>query len=83
MKSKHKQKLERWLVNLEFTRENNQNKSFWVKINLLINFLIRHDGMTYEEIAEQFPTEFAERDQDKLRYRYPKGESYLDVCKYV
>ena len=41
----------------------------------------RHDGMTYEEIAEQFPTEFAERDQDKLRYRYPKGKSYLDVCK--
>ena len=26
LQSKHKQKLERWLVNLEFTRENNQNK---------------------------------------------------------
>ena len=52
----------------------------------LVNFpnnriFFRHDGMTYEEIAENFPTEFAERDQDKLRYRYPKGESYLDVCK--
>ena len=28
LKSKHKQKLERWLVALEFTRENNQNKDF-------------------------------------------------------
>ena len=37
--------------------------------------------MTYEEIAERFPKEFAERDQDKLRYRYPQGESYLDVCQ--
>ena len=26
LKSKQKQKLERWLVGLEFTRENNQNK---------------------------------------------------------
>lgn len=40
-----------------------------------------HDGMTYEEIAEQFPKEFAKRDQDKLRYRYPGGESYIDVCR--
>ena len=27
---KHKQKLERWLVGLEFTRENNQNKWFCI-----------------------------------------------------
>jgi len=40
-----------------------------------------HDGMTYEEIAEKFPTEFAMRDADKLRYRYPNGESYLDVVE--
>lgn len=39
--------------------------------------------MTYEEIAEAYPVEFANRDQDKLRYRYPNGESYLDVCKLV
>ncbi len=37
------------------------------------------DGMTYEQIAEQMPTEFAQRKADKLRYRYPRGESYLDV----
>lgn len=40
-----------------------------------------HDSLTYEEIAEMYPREFALRDQDKLRYRYPKGESYLDVCR--
>jgi len=39
-----------------------------------------HDEMTYEEIAMHYPKDFAERDQDKLRYRYPCGESYIDVC---
>jgi broad specificity phosphatase PhoE len=37
------------------------------------------DGMTYEEIEEHFPEEFERREQDKLAYRYPRGESYLDV----
>lgn len=32
--------------------------------------------MTYEEIQERYPQEFALRDQDKYRYRYPKGEVY-------
>jgi len=40
-----------------------------------------HDNMTYEEIAEKFPVEFALRDADKLCYRYPGGESYLDVVE--
>ena len=44
-------------------------------------FLHRHDEMTYEEIAFQYPKDFAQRDQDKLRYRYPFGESYVDVCE--
>lgn len=39
------------------------------------------DGMTYEDIAETHPVEFADRDNDKLRYRYPSGESYVDVCR--
>ncbi|GLC46274.1 hypothetical protein PLESTB_000596000 [Pleodorina starrii] len=39
------------------------------------------DGLTYDEIAEQFPEEFAARQKDKLRYRYPAGESYLDVIQ--
>ncbi len=35
--------------------------------------------MTYEEIQEKFPREFALRDQDKFNYRYPRGESYTDL----
>lgn len=31
----------------------------------------------YEEIQLKFPLEFALRDQDKYRYRYPKGEVRL------
>ena len=32
------------------------------------------DGMMYEEIQEQYPEDFARRDQDKYHYRYPRGE---------
>lgn len=37
------------------------------------------DGMTYKEIEEMYPDEFASRQNEKLKYRYPRGESYLDV----
>mmetsp|Transcript_46056 Transcript_46056/g.68603 ORF Transcript_46056/g.68603 Transcript_46056/m.68603 type:complete len:602 (-) Transcript_46056:159-1964(-) len=37
------------------------------------------DGMTYKEIEEIYPDEFARRQNDKLAYRYPRGESYMDV----
>jgi broad specificity phosphatase PhoE len=37
------------------------------------------DGMTYEEIEKNFPEEWERRNVDKLAYRYPRGESYLDV----
>jgi broad specificity phosphatase PhoE len=37
------------------------------------------DGMTYKEIEEVFPEEFAQRQDDKLSYRYTRGESYMDV----
>lgn len=36
------------------------------------------EEMMYEEIQEHFPEEFALRDQDKYRYRYPKGEVGVD-----
>ncbi|XP_072238360.1 6-phosphofructo-2-kinase/fructose-2,6-bisphosphatase 4b isoform X2 [Leuresthes tenuis] len=39
------------------------------------------EEMMYEEIQENFPLEFAMRDQDKYRYRYPKGESYEDLVQ--
>lgn len=41
------------------------------------------ENLTYEEIQERFPSEFAWRDQDKLKYRYPHGESYLDLLQRV
>uniref|UniRef100_A0A8C8H283 6-phosphofructo-2-kinase domain-containing protein n=1 Tax=Oncorhynchus tshawytscha TaxID=74940 RepID=A0A8C8H283_ONCTS len=37
------------------------------------------EELTYEDIQENHPEEFALRDQDKYRYRYPKGESYEDL----
>jgi len=39
------------------------------------------DGMTYAEVRRRFPDEFASRSQDKLNYRYPRGESYVDVIQ--
>uniref|UniRef100_A0AAQ4NZZ1 6-phosphofructo-2-kinase/fructose-2,6-biphosphatase 4a n=1 Tax=Gasterosteus aculeatus aculeatus TaxID=481459 RepID=A0AAQ4NZZ1_GASAC len=39
------------------------------------------EEMMYEEIQDHFPLEFALRDQDKYRYRYPKGESYEDLVQ--
>lgn len=39
------------------------------------------DGMTYKEIAERYPEEYKARANDKLRYKYPRGESYLDVIQ--
>jgi 6-phosphofructo-2-kinase/fructose-2,6-biphosphatase 2 len=37
------------------------------------------DGLTYAEIKEQYPEDFASRDDDKYNYRYRGGESYRDV----
>jgi broad specificity phosphatase PhoE/predicted kinase len=39
------------------------------------------DGMSYERIEAELPEEFAARAHDKLRYRYPRGESYEDVIR--
>jgi len=39
------------------------------------------DGLTYAQIAETYPDDFAARQRDKLRYRYPRGESYQDVIE--
>ncbi|XP_058794280.1 6-phosphofructo-2-kinase/fructose-2,6-bisphosphatase-like isoform X1 [Phymastichus coffea] len=41
------------------------------------------EGLSYEEMQEHYPQEFAWRDQDKLRYRYPWGESYVDTMQRV
>jgi broad specificity phosphatase PhoE/predicted kinase len=39
----------------------------------------RCDGLTYEQIKEGMPTEYADRQKNKLCYRYPQGESYQDL----
>lgn len=39
------------------------------------------DGMTYLEVEQEYPDEFRARKKDKLRYRYPRGESYLDLIQ--
>ena len=41
------------------------------------------DGMSYQEIESKLPNEFKERTADKLRYRYPRGESYLDLIQRI
>lgn len=40
-----------------------------------------YDGCTYAQIANTSPEEYEARQMDKLRYRYPAGESYLDVIQ--
>ncbi|AOW05555.1 6-phosphofructo-2-kinase-domain-containing protein [Yarrowia lipolytica] len=37
------------------------------------------DGMTYEEIEQQYPEDFKARDDNKYEYRYRGGESYRDI----
>jgi broad specificity phosphatase PhoE/predicted kinase len=39
------------------------------------------DGMTYEQIKQEMPSEYEARAHDKFRYRYPRGESYEDVIQ--
>ena len=39
------------------------------------------ENMSYEEIEKKYPQIFADRKKDKLRYRYPEGESYIDLLE--
>lgn len=40
------------------------------------------DGLSYKQIEDIYPLIKEERDKDKLRFRYPKGESYFDmICR--
>ncbi|XP_019872255.1 6-phosphofructo-2-kinase/fructose-2,6-bisphosphatase isoform X2 [Aethina tumida] len=41
------------------------------------------EGLTYEELQDSHPRELALRDSEKLTYRYPQGESYLDVMRRI
>ena len=37
------------------------------------------EALTYDQVKQKFPREFALRDKDKYHYRYPRGESYDDL----
>lgn len=39
------------------------------------------DAMSYAQIEQQMPDEYASRKRDKFHYRYPRGESYQDVIQ--
>lgn len=39
------------------------------------------DGATYPYIKTYMPYVHYSRKKDKLRYRYPSGESYIDLCR--
>jgi 6-phosphofructo-2-kinase/fructose-2,6-biphosphatase 2/6-phosphofructo-2-kinase/fructose-2,6-biphosphatase 4 len=41
------------------------------------------DGMTYAQIEKTLPLVHKERNEDKLKYRYPRGESYIDVIHRI
>ena len=40
-----------------------------------------YDELSYEEFEKMYPEEFRDREQNKLTYRYPNGESYVDLCQ--
>ena len=40
------------------------------------------DGLTYEEIKEQFPEEFACRDEDKFMYRLARLQAVVKTDKF-
>jgi broad specificity phosphatase PhoE len=40
---------------------------------------LQFDGLSYSEIAERAPEEYAARSRNKFTYRYPRGESYQDI----
>jgi broad specificity phosphatase PhoE len=39
------------------------------------------EGMTYAQVEQKYPEIAAARKADKLKYRYPQGESYEDLIK--
>lgn len=38
-----------------------------------------YDSLTYGDIKNKYPEEYNNRKEDKLNYRYPRGESYKDL----
>ena len=70
-------------------RTNKHTNSFFININSIEPFPCQHqinnkknifqgcmEHLTYEDIEEKYPEEYAAREASKLTYRYPSGESY-------
>ncbi|KAI1790706.1 bifunctional 6-phosphofructo-2-kinase/fructose-2,6-bisphosphate 2-phosphatase [Ganoderma leucocontextum] len=70
-----------WTSTLQRTIQTTQHLSYpkltWKSLDELDAGVC--DGMTYEEIEQAYPEDFANRDEDKFNYRYRGGESYRDV----
>jgi len=41
------------------------------------------ENFTFDEVMHSHPKEFSARQKDKLCYRYPEGESYIDCCQRI
>jgi len=43
----------------------------------------KFEDFTFTEVMQSHPQEYAARQKDKLCYRYPQGESYMDCCQRI
>eukprot|EP01126_Amoeba_proteus_P022129 TRINITY_DN2243_c0_g1_i3.p1 TRINITY_DN2243_c0_g1~~TRINITY_DN2243_c0_g1_i3.p1 ORF type:complete len:230 (+),score=39.53 TRINITY_DN2243_c0_g1_i3:981-1670(+) len=57
----------------------------WVRSLITLNEIDAGncEGMTYQEIKLMYPEEYESRSKNKLTYRYPGGESYLDLISRI
>lgn len=71
-----------WTSNMKRSRQTAQEISFkkiveWRSLREIEVGIC--DGLSYEQVKIKFPDEYRSRQGNKLTYRYPRGESYLDV----
>lgn len=72
-------------ITIDYDDDDVNHEQEWVQLrpiawsNLDELFAGLCDGMTYADIEKHYPEEFKRRQDDKLAYRYPRGESYLDM----
>ncbi|CAB4069146.1 unnamed protein product [Lepeophtheirus salmonis] len=62
---------------------NKVNNFMLTDLQIWTSELIRTQQTARFKLKNIFPTEYAARDKNKLTYRYPNGESYLDVCRRI
>lgn len=69
------------LADEDFVRRSGVRRVHTALLNEIISG--EFDGYTSDKIKQEAPEDFLARSRDKLKYRYPKGESYLDVVQRV